>query len=124
MLVTIPLWFKTQAGKNDEYNIPSIEWVYDTHFPIGHVSLRNFIDSNLVYPQEAKEKGIQGKVILYFVVNKDGSISHINILHDIGGSCASEAVRLIKSMPKWIPAREAEYGQAYILPIDFTIKQQ
>lgn len=74
-------------------------------FPGGGDALKNYFQSNMLYPQLAKDKGIEGRVNISFVVEKDGSISNIKILRDIGGGCGEEAVRIAKSMPKWKPGK-------------------
>lgn len=66
--------------------------------------LNKWLYANIKYPPEAAENGIQGRVILKFVVEKDGSISNISILRGVERSLDREAVRVVKSMPKWIPA--------------------
>ncbi len=93
----------------------------DPEFPGGKDSLEAFIKRNLVYPQKAKEKGISGKVYLTFVVEKDGSITNIKVLRDIGGDCGAEAVRVVKLMPKWKPGvqRGKPVRVQYNLPIYF-----
>jgi TonB family protein len=76
-------------------------------FPGGQEALRNYIQSNLVYPEDAKELGIEGKVFVSFVVLEDGSIQQVSILRGIKGntSCEKEVLRLIKRMPNWIPGK-------------------
>lgn len=93
----------------------------DPEFPGGKDSLEAFIKRNLVYPQKAKENGISGKVYLTFVVEKDGSITNIKVLRDIGGDCGAEAVRVVKLMPKWKPGvqRGKPVRVQYNLPIYF-----
>ncbi|MCB0526329.1 MAG: TonB family protein, partial [Saprospiraceae bacterium] len=70
-------------------------------FPGGEGELFKFLQKNIEYPALAKENNISGVVPLTFVVNKDGSVSDVQILRDIGGGCGKEAVRVVKSMPKW-----------------------
>ena len=65
-----------------------------------------YLYSNIKYPQVAKENNITGKVFLTFVVEKDGSIAGAKILRDIGGGCGQEALRVVKSMPKWSPGKQ------------------
>ena len=76
-------------------------------FPGGQEALRNYLQSNLVYPEDAKELGVEGKVILSFVIFEDGSIQQGTILRGINGNktCEKEALRLIKRMPKWTPGK-------------------
>ncbi|MGE5350964.1 MAG: TonB family protein [Acidobacteriota bacterium] len=72
-------------------------------YPKGPDALLEFISSNVVYPQAAKKDGIQGKVIVGFIIEKDGSMSDIKVLKGIGGGCDEEAVRVTKLMGKWNP---------------------
>jgi TonB family protein len=76
-------------------------------FPGGQQAFMNYISSNLIYPEIAKEIGMEGKVIVSFVVFEDGTIHEATILRGIkgDGSCDKEALRLINQMPKWIPGK-------------------
>jgi len=75
-------------------------------FP-GYRKTLQFIESNLQYPVEARENGIEGTVIVNFVVEKDGTITNAKIYHDLGGGCGKEAIRIVESMPKWTPAKKS-----------------
>ncbi len=75
-------------------------------FPGGEEARMKFLKDNTKYPQMAKESGIQGTVYLKFVVEKDGRITNIQVVRGIGGGCDEEAVRVLKSMPKWQPAKQ------------------
>lgn len=93
-------------------------------FPGGGDAARiKFLQDNLVYPQMAKENGIQGKVYTTFVVERDGSITDIKILRGIGGGCDEEAIRVIKLMPKWKPGKQRgkPVRQQFNLPIEFVL---
>lgn len=76
-------------------------------FPGGQQAFINYISSNLIYPEIAKEIGMEGKVIVSFVVFEDGTIHEATVLRGIKGetSCDKEALRLINQMPKWIPGK-------------------
>ena len=86
------------------YDFPA----YLPEFPGGEHALKNYLQSNLVYPQDAIELGIEGKVFVSFVVFEDGSIQQVSILRGIKGnlSCEKEVLRLIKRMPNWIPGKD------------------
>ncbi len=92
-------------------------------FPGGNEKMMEFISSNTQYPQEAKNKGIQGRVLVNFVVDTDGSVTDVDVMKGIGGGCDEEAVRVVKSMPKWQPGRQR--GKAvkvvYTIPFDFKL---
>lgn len=95
-------------------------------------SLLNFMYSNIQYPLEARQEGIEGTVVISFVVEKDGFISNPNVMKDIGGGCGQEALRVALAMNsamadaglRWIPAKKD--GQSirmqYNLPIRFKLK--
>lgn len=90
-------------------------------FPGGMQEMMKFISENRKYPAEAKAKEIHGKVIVAFVVERDGSLSDVKIRRGIGYGCDEEAIRLIKSMPKWTPGKQN--GKAvrvsFMLPVTF-----
>jgi periplasmic protein TonB len=104
-----------------------VEEIFDIQvqpqFPGGDRALLEYVKANLRYPEAARNANIEGKVAMTFVVNKDGSISDINILRDIGGGCGQEAVRIISGMPKWIPG--THYGKPvnvrYTFPMTFKL---
>ena len=73
------------------------------YYPGGDAERMKYLSENIRYPVEARKKGIQGRVYVTFVVEKDGSINDVRILRGIGGGCDEETVRLISSMPKWSP---------------------
>ena len=81
---------------------------YMPEFPGGQQALIDYLQKNLVYPEDAKEQGIEGKVYVSFVVFEDGSIQQVTILRGIKGnnSCEKEVLHLIKRMPNWIPGKD------------------
>lgn len=93
-------------------------------FPGRDTALNEFFVKNLQYPVFAKEQGIQGKVWISFVVDKDGTIGSIEVRRAIGGGCDEEAVRVIKLMPKWIPGSQGgkPLKVKFTLPVRFTLK--
>jgi TonB family protein len=92
-------------------------------FPGGESALMEYVGKNVVYPEEAKEKEIQGRVFIGFVVEKDGSIGEVKVLRGIGGGCDEEAVRVIKGMPKWKPGIQEgkPVRVSYQIPIYFKL---
>lgn len=93
-------------------------------FPGGLEALYEYLAKNIQYPTIAKENNITGKVYVTFVVEKDGSIANPRILRDIGGGCGQEAIRVVKSMPKWTPGKQR--GKAvrvqFNLPVSFNLR--
>jgi protein TonB len=93
-------------------------------YPGGEEARIAFLQTNIKYPEEAKELGIQGKVFVTFVVEVDGSITDVRVLRGIGGGCDEEAIRVIKSMPKWVPGKQrgVPVRVQFNLPIKFTLQ--
>lgn len=93
-------------------------------FPGGEGKLLEYVAKNIKYPQIARETGIQGRVFVGFVVEPDGSVSNVKILRGIGGGCDEEAMRVIKSLPKWKPGKQR--GKAvrvsYQIPVMFKLQ--
>lgn len=74
-------------------------------FPGGDRNLMTFINATRNYPLDAYRKGIQGRVTCSFIVNTDGSISHISVLRGVNPSLNREAIRILSKMPEWIPGK-------------------
>ncbi len=93
-------------------------------YPGGDQKLMEYIAKNIKYPQIARESGIQGRVFVGFVVEPDGHVSNVKLLRGIGGGCDEEAMRVIKSMPKWKPGKQR--GKAvrvsYQIPVMFKLQ--
>ncbi len=83
--------------------------------------LNRYLAEHIRYPDEAKRKGIQGRVVIQFVVAKDGSIRNAVLQRDIGGGCGQEALQVVNNMPQWVPGKQD--GQPvsvyYTLPVSF-----
>lgn len=86
-------------------------------FPGGEDELMRFILGNLRYPSVAKEVGIEGRVIIRFVVSKTGDVTNVEILRGLDPSCDKEALRVVKMMPNWIPGKQN--GRS--VPVYFTL---
>ena len=96
----------------------------DPEFPGGMEALYKYLGENIKYPSIAKENNITGKVYVTFVVEKDGSIANPRILRDIGGGCGQEAIRVIKSMPKWKAGKQRgkPVRVQFNLPVSFNLQ--
>ncbi len=85
--------------------------------------MNEYLSKSLSYPAMARENNVQGKVMVQFVVNEDGSVSNAKVLRGIGSGCDAEALRVVNSMPKWKPGKQN--GKAvkvyYTLPIRFVL---
>ena len=92
-------------------------------YPGGEAAMMKFVANNVKYPQEAKDKEIDGRVFVSFVVEKDGSVSNVKVLRGIGGGCDEEAVRVVSSMPKWKPGIKdgKPVRVSYMMPINFKL---
>ena len=90
-------------------------------FPGGLEELYKWIDNNVQYPAVARENGIEGRVILKFIVEKDGSLSDSTVIHSVHPMVDREALRLVGQMPKWNPGKRAgiPVRVRYCLPIKF-----
>ena len=95
-------------------------------FPGGEAKLFEFFSKNTHYPQEAKEKGIQGRVFIGFIVEKDGSISNVRNLRGVDSELDAEAIRVIQSLPKWKPGmHKGEFVRvSYQIPIVFKLEDK
>lgn len=109
---------------------PEPPQIYDivdqpAEYPGGMAALKKFIADNLKYPETAKEKGIQGKCYLQFIVSKTGELSNIKVKKGVVDcpECDKEAIRLVKSMPKWIPGKNngEAVNSTFILPVTFKL---
>lgn len=90
---------------------------------VGGVSaLNKYIKNHLRYPQIAKDNDLTGEVIVSFFVEPDGTLTDIKVKRDIGGGCGAEAVRLVKSMPKWKPGKNQVERKPYTLIVPFFLK--
>jgi protein TonB len=90
-------------------------------FPGGQEAMYDFISKNLVYPRQALEGGVSGKVVISFVILEDGKVGMINLERGIGYGCDEEALRVINEMPEWEPARQngRKVPIRMILPVVF-----
>ncbi len=93
-------------------------------FPGGNGALMSYLSSNVKYPVVAQENGVQGRVQISFVVEKDGSISDVRVARSVDPSLDKEAMRVVKSMPRWNPGRQN--GQnvrvKYTVPVLFRLQ--
>ena len=93
-------------------------------FPNGGEALYKYIAENLHYPEQAKSDGVQGKVVVQFTVMDNGDIVNVEVAKGIGGGCDEEALRVVKSMPKWKPAiyEGKPVNVQYCIPINFKLR--
>lgn len=93
-------------------------------FPGGILELRKFIARSVKYPLEAQKKGIQGKVYVSFVVEKDGSVGAMKVARGVDPSLDQEALRVVGLLPKWTPGKQKGEAVAvrYTVPISFKLE--
>ena len=88
------------------------------------MTFRNWVQSKVRYPQIAQENNISGRVLLMFVIERDGSLTNIQVLQTPDSSLSDEAIRILKTSPKWTPGKQRNQSVRvkYTLPIDFRIQ--
>lgn len=93
-------------------------------FPGGDKALVQFIDNNLKYPEEAQKQKWEGKTLVAFTVNEDGSLTNVRVLKSSQVVLDAEAMRIIKLMPKWSPAtvNGTPKKEMVVLPVNFDMK--
>ena len=119
-----------EPDKEDGYMAEEVDTtkVYDVvermpSFPGGNQKMQDFIEENLHYPKECAEKGLQGRVIIDFVVERNGTLTNIRVVKSVDPALDKEALRIVKMMPKWIPGRQSDkkVRVKYIIPITFQL---
>lgn len=95
----------------------------DPEFPGGLDALAQYLAKNIQYPDLARQNNLTGRVFVTFVVEKDGSVGQVKVLRDIGGGCGAEAMRVVKSMPKWKPGKQRgkPVRTQFNLPVNFDL---
>lgn len=93
-------------------------------FPGGDAALMKYLRDNIHYPAVAAENGVQGRVVVGFVVERDGSITDVNIMKGQDPSLDKEAMRVVKSMPKWIPGKQngSSVRVKFQVPVTFRLQ--
>ena len=132
MIVGISLLLILSSCEKDDDDIddpePVTEIVDETvdqmaSYPGGIPALMDFLNENIKYPEQAEREGIEGRVVAGFIVERDGSVSNIEILKSVHPLLDAEVVRVLSLMPNWIPGRQN--GQPvrvkYSLPITFRL---
>jgi TonB family protein len=135
-LVAVANWKQAESSEDTSGEGPQLNLLVDedanvytmveqtAEFPGGEAALMKYLASNIRYPQLAIESNVQGKVICNFVIREDGSVDQVKVMRGIGYGCDEEAIRVIKSMPKWKPARQNGKAVKYRanVPISFKLK--
>ena len=128
----MPNWIPGQQNGNPintryslpvTFRLPTDSAVVMPQFPGGNKALLNFLGKNVNYPFDAMRNNIQGRVTVNFLVMADGTISDVKIVQSVHPSLDKEAIRVVKSMPKWIPGtKNGEPAEIYFtLPVIFKM---
>lgn len=114
-----PLYKPQPVNRNEVYDV--VEQM--PSFPGGISGLRTYLNQNIRYPAEAQENCVQGRVVVSFVVGKDGHISDVTVLRSVDPSLDKEAVRVIRNMPRWSPGKQGgePVRVRYNVPVSFRL---
>ena len=122
--LTTVLAQKTVVSQKDQKEDPFNVVEDMPAFPGGMEAMIQFISSNIQYPADAKKQKVDGRVLVNFVVEKDGSITEVKVVKPTFPSLDAEAIRVVKAMPKWKPGYQN--GKAvrvqFTMPINFSLK--
>ena len=118
-----------RSEKEESEGTPDSNKAYDAvdempQFPGGPSALFEFLSKNIQYPKEAEDANLQGRVIVSFVVEKDGSVSNAKVVRPIDPLLDAEALRVVNSMPKWIPGKQngEAFRVKYTIPVTFRVE--
>ena len=116
-----PTKIRRTEFRNDDEVFVSVEQM--PQFPGGDAALMKYLKNNINYPQVAMENGVQGRVIVQFVVTKNGTVGEVKVIRSVDSALDNEAVRLCKSLPKFIPGKmnDQAVNVWYTLPITFKL---
>jgi len=112
---------QADSGNAEDKIFEKVEQVPE--YPGGNQALYTFLAQNITYPMKAKDKKVTGTVYVNFVIEKDGSVSHVKVLKGIGSGCDEEAVRVVKLLPKWKPGLDQgkKVRVSFTIPIKFQL---
>jgi len=112
---------KVVEESNDPVSFAAVEVL--PKFPGGEAAFGAYLSKTIRYPPVAKENNTQGRVIVSFVVEKNGKLTDIKVVRDIGGGCGEEAIRVLSKSPAWSPGIQngKPVRVAYTMPINFTL---
>ncbi len=93
-------------------------------FEGGDAALLKYLRENLKYPDKTKDRGVQGRLVIGFIVEKDGSLTDVKVLRPVDIDLDAEVLRVVKGMPKWIPGRQngKRVRVRYLLPIHICLQ--
>ena len=113
---------KTVVSEKDQKVYDVVEQLPE--YPGGMPAMIDFLQTNMTYPKDAEKQKVEGRVLVMFIVETDGSVSDVKVARNVFPSLDEEAVRVVEAMPKWIPGKEK--GKAvrvkYTLPVVFRLR--
>lgn len=117
--------YQDTADKDEEYGCILFNAIYP-EFPGGTDSLLTFLARNIHYPEKAVKARIEGRCIVGFIIEKDGSVVDPKVVISLSPECDEEALRVVKMMPKWKPGIQYDepIGVNYAIPIEFKLPQE
>ena len=112
---------KTVVSQENQKVFDTVEQMPE--YPGGMPALIEFLQTNMKYPEDAQKQKVEGRVMVMFVVEKDGSITDVKVARNVFPSLDEEAVRVVNAMPKWTPGKEKgkPVRVQYTLPISFRL---
>jgi TonB family protein len=114
--MVVPINFVLDGSREDVDQLPE--------FPGGLEAYMKFMQDNLKYPKECEEKGEEGRVLIQVVIDKEGNVTNAELKKSVNELLDAEALRVVKSMPKWIPGQDG--GEAvdvkYVIPVTFRLQ--
>ena len=115
--VSVNAYSQSDDSDNEVYSMVDER----AQFPGGQNEMLKYLQENLQYPEAAKANNVHGRVFVKFIVERDGSLSDIQIFRGLGSGCDEEAIRLIQSMPKWKPGKNKgkEVRTSMTVPVNF-----
>ena len=114
---------KTVVSQSNQSVYDQVEQMPE--FPGGMPAMIEYLQTNIKYPKDAVKQNVGGRVMVMFVVEADGSLSNVRVARKVFPSLDSEAVRVVKAMPKWKPGKEKgrPVRVNFTLPVVFTVKK-
>lgn len=116
---------KREVSKNKTYNGKPVFFIVEEmpKFPGGDIALHNYIANNLKYPAKAKEKGIEGRVYVSYIISPKGKVDDVKVIRGVDPSLDAEAKRVIEEMPDWTPGKQRGKSVAvnYTSPVSFEL---
>ena len=111
---------KQEAEQNKVFDVVEQQ----PQYPGGMGALNQWLGSNIKYPVMAAENGIEGRVVVQFVVERDGSVSGVHVVRGVDPSLDKEATRVVSAMPKWIPGKQngSAVRVKYTVPVTFRLQ--